>query len=82
MSERLILEGALHEKKMAHMKLATHAEGLIRALRVALIPASAVPLKDIRTAEIRLQAAELDDVHTEYLQLSRDIAEIEKELGR
>jgi len=82
MSERLILEGALQEKKMKSMELATRAEGLIRAMKDALMPASVMPLKDLRTGEVRLQAAELDDVRTEYLQLSKDMAEIKKELGR
>ena len=82
MSERLILEGALQEKKMKRMKLATRAEGLIRALKIAVQPASVTPLKDLRTDEVRELAIELDDVRKEYLSLSKGIEEIEGELGR
>lgn len=82
MSERLILEGALQEKKMQRMKLATRAEGLIRALKIAIQPGSITPLKDLRTDEIREFAVDLDGVRRAYLKLSEEMTEIEQELGK
>lgn len=81
MSERLLLKGALHEKRMERMTLATRAQGLISAMKVIVQPASVVPLKDLKTAEILELAGELDRIRSEYLRVSADVSEIERELG-
>ena len=82
MSERLMLEGALQEKKMQGISLATRAEGLIRALKIAIQPASVTPLKELRTDEIRELAIELDTLKTEYVGLTQQMADISRELGK
>jgi len=81
MSERLILKGALEEKKMARVKLATQAEGLIRGLKVIIQHASVVPLKDLRTGEARELMVELDEVRSAYLKTCAEIEDIQRELG-
>jgi len=81
MSERLIRQGALAEKKQRRMEMAAHAQGIIRALKIIIQPASITPLAELRTDEAREMITELDDLRTEYLQLLGEIKEIEKELG-
>jgi hypothetical protein len=82
MSERLMLEGALQEKKMQSINLATRAEGLIRALKISIQPASITPLKDLRTDEIRELAIELDSLRIEYVNLTQQMTDISRELGK
>jgi len=81
MNERLILQGALQEKKMERMKLAIRAEALISGLRTKVLPASVTPLAELQTAQIRELAIELDGIRVEYMQLTREIDSIRKELG-
>ncbi|MBW1666858.1 MAG: hypothetical protein JRJ66_02165 [Deltaproteobacteria bacterium] len=81
MSERLILEGTLQEKKMERMKLATKAQGLIRSIKMIIQPAPVTPLGELRTGEALELMAELDRVKRRYDRLSAEIGEIKKELG-
>lgn len=81
MSERLMLKGALVEKKLAKMNMAAKAEGLIRAIKMIMQPASVTPLREVRTDEARQLIADLDDLRKEYLRLVAEIEEIERELG-
>jgi hypothetical protein len=81
MSQRLILRGALEEKKMARIKLAARAAGIIRALKIIVQPAAVTPLEELKSAEAAELAAELDGVRGQYLKLCSEIVEIEQELG-
>jgi len=81
MSERLILQGALAEKKMQRMELAAKAEGIIRRLKMILQPASVTPLRELNTTEVRIFGIVLDEVKEKYVGLCNEIAEIERELG-
>ncbi len=80
MSERLILKGALQDKKMERMRLAAHAQGLITAIKQIVQPASVIPLKDLRTDEALELASELHRLREVYLPLCAQIEEIEREL--
>ena len=81
MSERLMLKGALEEKKQAKLKLATRSAGIIRALKQIIQPAVITPLKELRTDEAKELIEELHELRTQYLQVSGEMEEIEKELG-
>ena len=81
MSERLILKGALQEKKLERMRLATRAEGIIRGIKAIIQPASVMPLKDLKTGEALSMMEELDELRTSYLKVTRDVEEIERELA-
>jgi len=76
-----MLEGALHSKKMQSMKLATRAEGIIRAVKQILQPASIIKLKDVRTGEAVELIGDLHEVRRQYLDLCREIEDIKKEMG-
>ncbi|MFZ2448112.1 MAG: hypothetical protein WAW37_17275 [Syntrophobacteraceae bacterium] len=80
MSERLILKGALQDKKLERMRLAARAQGLITAIKQIVQPASVVPLKDLRTDEAFELIAELHRLRGLYLPLCAEIEEIEREL--
>lgn len=80
MSERLILRGALQEKKMERMRLAARAQGLISAIKQIVQPASVIPLRDLRTAEALELAADLHGLRESYAVLCLEIEEIEREL--
>lgn len=81
MNQRLVLRGALQEKKMERMRLAARAQGLIVGIKQIIQPASVVPLKDLQTAEALELISELHKLRRKYLPICRDIEEIEKELG-
>ena len=81
MSERLMLKGALQEKKMQRMGLATKADGLIRAVRNIIQPAVIVPIIDIKTGQAKELITELDDIRQQIVILDAQIAEIMRELG-
>ena len=81
MSERLMLKGALQEKKLSVMSIATRAEALIRAIRQTIQPGIITPLKDLKVDEARALMDELTGLHEAYMQLITDIKAIEKELG-
>ena len=81
MSERLILRGALQEKKMDRMRLAARAQGLIAAIKQIVQPAAVIPLKDLQTAEALELVSELHKIRELYLPLCRQIKEIERELN-
>jgi hypothetical protein len=80
MSERLILKGALQDKKMERMRMAAHAQGLITAIKQIVQPASVIPLKDLRTDEALELVSELHRLREAYLPLCAQIREIEREL--
>ena len=80
MSERLILKGALQDKKMERMRLAARAQGLITAIKQIVQPASVVPLKDLRTDEALELVADLHGLREQYVPLCAEIEEIEREL--
>ncbi|NSW85223.1 MAG: hypothetical protein HPY84_02775 [Syntrophobacteraceae bacterium] len=80
MSERLMLKGALHEKKRECMTLAIRAQGVITGLKHIIQPASIVPLKDLKTDQALELMKELHELKQEYLQVSRDVDELEQEL--
>ncbi|WP_028320388.1 hypothetical protein [Desulfatiglans anilini] len=81
MSERLMLKGALEEKKLRSMKLAIKADGLIRGIKQIIQPAAVTPLRDLRTSEALELIGELDDLKTEYVQVVAEMDEIRRELG-
>ncbi len=81
MNDRLMMKGALEEKKQDRLRLATRAEALIRGLRTAIMPASVMPLDDLRTAEVAEMARELNEVKQQYSRLMREIDDIKRELG-
>jgi hypothetical protein len=81
MSERLILKGALQEKRLKAMKLATRAEGIIRSLKIIIQPGSITKLADLKTGEALELITQLHEARKQYLQLKAEIADIEKELG-
>ncbi|MEW6263371.1 MAG: hypothetical protein AB1641_09855 [Thermodesulfobacteriota bacterium] len=81
MSERLMLRGALAEKNRRRMDLAAQAEGLIRSLKMHLLPASAVPLRDIRMHEVLALAHTLHETWDQYMTLLREIEDLERELA-
>lgn len=81
MSERLMLKGALEEKKLRRMKLATRAEALIRAIKIIIQPASVTPLRDLRTGEALELITELHTLCGDYARLSGQIDDIRRELG-
>lgn len=80
-TERLMLRGALDEKKRERLRLATRAAGDITALKTIIQPAAVVPLAELRTAEALELARDLDETRTEFLRLSEEIREIERELA-
>lgn len=80
-TDRLILKGALQEKKMARMQMAARAQGLISGLKAMIQPASIVPLKDLKTGEALELLKELDALRGEYVTLTCDIEEIERDLA-
>jgi len=81
MSERLMLQGLLGEKKRKQLEIATKANGLIRAIKMIVQPATVTPFAAVKTGEARQLIIELDDLHTEYVTLLAEIAEIKQELG-
>ena len=81
MSDRLVLRGALAEKKEKRFRLAAKAAGIISALRRMVLPAAVTPLADLPTAEIMALAVDLDSVRDAYMELSAEMADIERELG-
>ena len=81
MSERLILEGALTEKKRRQIAIATKADGIIRALKMIVQPGAVRPFAELKTGEARQLIVELDELHTEYVALLGEIKEIKQELG-
>lgn len=81
MSERLIMEGALAEKKRRQIAIVTKADGLIRAIKMIIQPGAVRPFAELKTGEARQLIIELDDLHTEYVNLLDQIAEIKQELG-
>ncbi len=81
MSERLILKGALQEKKMERMRLAARAQGLISAIKQIIQPASVIPLKELRTDEALELISDLHRLRESYLPLCEEIREIERELA-
>lgn len=81
MSERLILKGALQEKKLERMRLAARAQGLITAIKQIVQPASVIPLKDLRTDEAFELISELHRLRDVYMPLCAEIGEIERELA-
>jgi hypothetical protein len=81
MSERLILKGALQEKKLVRMRLAAKAEGLIVGIKNLIQHASIVPLRELETGHALELIRELDNLRTQYLALCDDIGKIERELG-
>jgi hypothetical protein len=80
MSERLILKGALQDKKMERMRLAARAQGLITAVKQIVQPASVIPLKDLKTDEALELISELHRLREVYVPLCAQIEEIEREL--
>lgn len=80
MSDRLILKGALHEKKRDRMTLATRAQGVITGLKYIIQPASVMPLKDLKTDLALELVTELHRIRHEYLKVSADVDELEREL--
>lgn len=81
MSERLILRGALQEKKMERMRLAAQAQGLISAIKQLIQPASIIPLRALRTDEALELVSELHGVRERHARLCAEIEEIERELS-
>ena len=81
MSERLIMEGALAEKKRRQIAVATKADGLIRAIKTIIQPGAIRPFAELKTGEARQLIIELDNLHTEYVTLLAEISEIKQELG-
>ena len=81
MSERLILKGALQDKKMERMRLAARAQGLITAVKQIVQHASVIPLKDLRTDEALELISELHRLREIYVPLCAEIEEIERELN-
>ncbi|WAC06592.1 MAG: hypothetical protein OS130_10035 [Thermodesulfobacteriota bacterium] len=81
MSERLILQGALAEKKRKQIAIVTKADGIIRAIKIIIQPGAIRPFAELKTGEARQLIIELDDLHTEYVQLLDQIADIKRELG-
>jgi len=81
MRQRLILKGALEEKKMERMRLAATAQGLITAVKEILQPAAVIPLRELRSAEALELVNELHRVRRKFLALVPEIHEIERELG-
>ena len=80
MSERLMLKGALADKKQARMQMAARAAGLITGIKVIIQPAAIIPLKDLKTGDARALIRELDDLRGDYLKLTAEIEELEREL--
>lgn len=81
MSERLILKGALSEKKTRRMQMAAKAAGLITGIKHIIQPAAVIPLKDLKTEEALSLMEELHELVQEYLQVSREVEELERELS-
>ena len=81
MSERLILQGVLSDKKRKQLEIPTKANGIIRAIKMIAQPATVTPFANIKTGELRQLIIELDDLHTEYVTLLAEISEIKQELG-
>lgn len=81
MSDRLILQGSMQEKKMERMKLATKAEGLIRAVKSLIQAASVTPLAELQTGEALEVMKELHQTKKKYDFVTGQIAEIKRELG-
>lgn len=82
MSERLILQGALSEKKMERMRLASIAQGLIGSIKTIIQPAYITPLAEIRAEEALELIKELVNVKRHYDSLTEEIERIERELGK
>ncbi len=81
MSERLMLRGALQEKKLERMRLAARAQGLISAIKQIVQPASVIPLRELRTDEALELISELHRLREAYMPLCAEIGEIERELA-
>ena len=80
MTERLILMGALQEKKREKMRMAVRAQGLITAIKQIIQPASVIPLKELQTPEALELMTELQQIREQYLPLCAEIEQIEREL--
>lgn len=81
MSERLILRGALQEKKMERMRLAARAQGIITAIKQIIQPASVIPLRELKTSGALEMVSELHRLRELYLPLCVEIDELERELN-
>lgn len=81
MSERLILKGALAEKRSRRLNLAAKAEGLIGAVKDRLSMAKIQPLKDLKMPEIMALTQDLAGTHAEFLQVNVEIEDLERELS-
>jgi uncharacterized protein (DUF2249 family) len=81
MSERLILQGALQEKKMERMKLAVKAEGLIRAMKTIIQFSSVTPLGELKTGEALEIIKDLHKTKSRYDALTGEMNEIKRELN-
>ena len=77
---RMRLKIALAKKKEEKIDLAAKAARLNRQLEAEVMPASAVPLEELRTGDILALAGELHETVEAYKTLLADIREIEAEL--
>lgn len=80
MSERTMLLGLLSEKKEEITRIKIKLDGLIKDMRYHLNPFDAIDNLDLETAREYLKDA--IKLKRRYLELTREIKKIEKELGR
>ena len=81
MSERLILKGALAEKRQRRLEIEAEIGGLTHSLKGLILPAAVLPTRDLSAGQIKAQAVRLEELHTEYLKLLADIEAIERDLA-
>ncbi|MCE5336960.1 MAG: hypothetical protein LLG06_20465 [Desulfobacteraceae bacterium] len=81
MSRRLILKGALAEKKLKYSELSTQIDPLIREINALMMPASVIPLVELQATRALRKMTEIYRLRKRCLELKSDIDEIEKELG-
>ncbi len=79
-NERLALKGKLQELKHRKLELAAKAQGCISALDAQVLPLAVIPLDSMDTGAIKAYAQDLDVCKQEYVQVCKDIKEIEAAL--
>lgn len=81
MSGRLMLKGALQEKRQRDYEVVTEARGLAGSIRDILGEAVFRPLADVKVPEAEAMMDRLGALYAEHKSLLAEIAEIERELA-
>ena len=79
MSERVMLQGLLAEKRLKLRELVTKADALVANLHIQASPY--LPVVDLVVDQISSQAKDLERCVYKIRELSKEIKALEKELG-